>query len=519
MATFDESIASTPSIPPEVRAGGVVSGKFRVDRVLGEGGMGVVVAATHLQLDEPVALKFLRAEAVSESEALARFMREARAAAKLKSEHVARVLDVDVTTEGSPYIVMEYLEGRDLGRTIQATGPLDVPSAAEYVVQACEGLAEAHARGIVHRDIKPENLFLVDRANGWKSIKILDFGISKFAASPGVAHVSTRAIMGSPCYMSPEQLRSTAMVDHRTDIWALGATLFEILSGRTAYEAGRTLPELVTAILENPAPRLIDLRPDSPPELTAIIVKCLEKDRERRFASAAELAVALLPFAPKRARTSVERALAMTRSASQSSDALEVASKNALPSAPPPGSADAPATAPTMRARSGSDLLSKPPPSKTPSAGTLPTLALPSNPVTSMHPRRMASWLGLAASLAVLALVASWQVARGRRSDMAVQGGAPGVPGASSAASLAGFAAAPPLPSSPPAAVPASAEADVALPSAASASAASAAPSASAAPQAQPPHRPGPNRTQHPAQSPPNPQASPDRDLDIRMQR
>jgi serine/threonine-protein kinase len=168
-------------MPPEVRSGGVVSGKFRIDRVLGEGGMGVVVAATHLQLDEPVALKFLRSEAVAESEALGRFMREAKAAAKLKSEHVARVLDVAVTDEGSPYIVMEYLEGRDLSRTVQGDGPLDVASATEFVIQACEGLSEAHARGIVHRDIKPENLFLVERTQGWKTVKILDFGISKIA--------------------------------------------------------------------------------------------------------------------------------------------------------------------------------------------------------------------------------------------------------------------------------------------------------------------------------------------------
>ena len=213
MSHTGDPSSSTRSIPPEVRSGGVVSGKFRIDRVLGEGGMGVVVLATHLQLDEPVALKFLRAEAVAESEALARFLREAKAAAKLKSEHVARVLDVAVTDEGSPYIVMEYLQGSDLSKTVQTSGPLDVQSAAEYVIQACEGLAEAHSRGIVHRDIKPENLFLVDRGEGWKTVKILDFGISKIAAPPGMSNVSTRSIMGSPCYMSPEQLRSTASVD------------------------------------------------------------------------------------------------------------------------------------------------------------------------------------------------------------------------------------------------------------------------------------------------------------------
>jgi serine/threonine-protein kinase len=359
---------STPiSIPPEVRAGGVVSGKFRVERVLGEGGMGIVVAATHLQLEEPVALKFLRAEAVAESEALTRFFREAKAAAKLKSEHVARVLDVAVTDEGSPYIVMEYLEGKDLSRTIQANGPLAVENAAEYVIQACEGLAEAHARGIVHRDIKPENLFLVDRADGWKTVKILDFGISKIAMPAGMSNVSTRSIMGSPCYMSPEQLRSTASVDHRTDIWSLGATLFELLSGKTAYDGARTLPELVTAILENPPPRLADLVPAAPAALTAIIARCLEKDRERRFPNAAELAVALLPFAPKRARTSVERAMAMARSAGHSSGSLDPRSLGDQPTDPPPA---APPEIATLRAKSGSHLLVKstPPPPATPAA-------------------------------------------------------------------------------------------------------------------------------------------------------
>ncbi len=208
---------------PLVRAGDVVSGKFRIERVLGQGGMGVVVAAKHLQLDETVALKFLRAHAISDPDALARFTREARAAAKLKSEHVARVLDAGVTDDGTPYIVMEYLEGRTLGQLLEQQGRLDVSTVAEYAIQACEGLAEAHARGIVHRDIKPENLFLVERSQGWRVLKILDFGISKFdARAASDTNISTHGMMGSPCYMSPEQLRSTAEVDHRTDLgrWA-----------------------------------------------------------------------------------------------------------------------------------------------------------------------------------------------------------------------------------------------------------------------------------------------------------
>jgi len=173
--------------------------------------MGVVVAATHLQLHQTVALKFLRAEISTQGDGLARFMREARAAAQLKSEHVARVLDLGITEDGTPYMAMEYLEGKSLAETLRNHGPLDIATVAEYGIQACEGLAEAHARGIVHRDIKPENLFLVERSPGHRTVKILDFGISKYALSD-VPNLATSVIMGSPCYMSPEQLRSTASV-------------------------------------------------------------------------------------------------------------------------------------------------------------------------------------------------------------------------------------------------------------------------------------------------------------------
>ena len=269
--------------------------------------MGVVVAATHLQLDRPVALKFLRADVSQNVEALARFTREAKAAAQLKSEYVAHVLDVGVTDDGTPYMVMEYLEGLSLYRVLQTHGPLGIASAAEYAIQACEGLAEAHSRGIVHRDIKPDNLFLIERAPGWRSVKILDFGISKLAlADP--ANIATGVIMGSPCYMSPEQLRSTATVDHRTDIWSLGCTLYELLTGKAAFDASLTLPELVATILHKTATPLQTLRPAIPDGLAAVVDRCLAKDRELRFGSAAELARALQPFATDRARSAVERA-------------------------------------------------------------------------------------------------------------------------------------------------------------------------------------------------------------------
>jgi serine/threonine protein kinase len=303
--------------------GSVVAGKYRVERTLAEGGMGVVVLARHIHLQQSVALKFLRGDVGTEWDALARFRGEAKAVAQLRSEHVAHVLDAGVTDEGVPYMVMEYLEGRSLARKLQLEGPLDVALAAEYAIQACEGLAEAHARGIVHRDIKPYNLFLVEDAPGWGCVKIIDFGISKFAFSD-TPNIVTGVIIGSPCYMSPEQLRSTASADHRSDIWSLGATLHELLAGKAAFDATQTLPELVTAILERPAADLHELRPAVPEELVAVVAKCLAKDREARYQSAGELAMALLPFAPARARVPAERAASMTPAAYEARRVREV---------------------------------------------------------------------------------------------------------------------------------------------------------------------------------------------------
>ncbi|HEY3664483.1 MAG TPA: serine/threonine-protein kinase, partial [Polyangiaceae bacterium] len=213
----------------EVREGDVLAGKFRIERVLGQGAMGVVVAATHIQLDERVALKFLLPEALANADAVARFAREARAAVKIKSEHVVRVSDVGTLESGSPYMVMEYLQGQDLSEWMTNHGTLNVSDAVEFLLQACEALAEAHALGIVHRDLKPANLFVTARRDGTPCIKVLDFGISKFTA-PGsnLNMTKTSTIMGSPLYMSPEQLSSTRTVDARTDIWALGVILFEL---------------------------------------------------------------------------------------------------------------------------------------------------------------------------------------------------------------------------------------------------------------------------------------------------
>jgi serine/threonine-protein kinase len=364
-----EDLAKTVSPPGLPRVGEIVAGKFRIERMLGEGGMAHVVEATHLLLDERVALKFLRAEVLLRSDIVARFAQEGRAAAKLKSEHVARVIDVgELGTV--PYIVMEYLDGQNLEEVVAERGPLPIAEAVDLLIQACEGITDAHARGIIHRDIKPANLFLTQR-DGWPTLKILDFGISKAALTPspspfalGGDPVNTLSLLGSPHYMSPEQLRSTKDVDRRTDIWSLGVVLFELLTGRTAFVATDFLG-LAREIFETPHTPLRTLRPDAPAELEAVIDRALAKNAEARFQSAGELALMLLEFtASKRSRVIATRAISVTQKA-------EIDVNLPLPSAAPSASSgqrlldipgpprvpaiDAPATghAPTVPAPSG----------------------------------------------------------------------------------------------------------------------------------------------------------------------
>ena len=314
-----------PQLAAGVREGDVVAGKYRVERVVGAGGMGVVVAAHHIQLDEKVALKFLLPEALGDAEAVARFGREARNAVKIKSEHVARVIDVGTLPNGAPYMVMEYLEGGDLAAWIKQRGALSIELSVDFVLQACVAVADAHALGIVHRDLKPANLFCARRSDGQLSIKVLDFGISKLAdgagTGSGMAMTRTAALMGSPLYMSPEQMRSSRDVDAQTDIWALGVIIFELMTGRPPFQAC-SVTELAIKINNEPAPSVRTLRPDVSSELEAVIFTCLEKDRRRRYRNVAELALALLPFAPKRARGSVERISGIIQAAGLSASAL-----------------------------------------------------------------------------------------------------------------------------------------------------------------------------------------------------
>jgi serine/threonine-protein kinase len=306
--------------------GEVLAGKYRVERVLGEGGMGVVVAAHHIGLDERVAIKFLRPEMLENSEAVDRFAREARAAVKIKGEHVARVFDVGTLETGAPYMVMEFLQGEDLSARIRLRGPLGCEDAVAFVLQACEAIAEAHTLGIVHRDLKPSNLFCIRGADGRPAIKVLDFGISKVASltasAPGPA-TQTNCVLGTTLYMSPEQLHSAKGVDGRTDIWALGVVLFELLTGRVPFE-GETHVQVAVKVSVEAPPSLRAIRPDAPPELEAVIMRCLEKRRELRYPDVAELALALLPFSPKRSKASVERITGIIQSAGLSAGAQSV---------------------------------------------------------------------------------------------------------------------------------------------------------------------------------------------------
>lgn len=296
-----DSIADTDVYP-----GQTLAGKFRIERVLGRGGMGVVVSATHIQLDEKVALKFLLPEALKNQEAVRRFEREARAAVKIKSEHVARVTDVGTLETGAPYMVMEYLNGMDLGDYLEETGPLPYEEAIGYLLQASEAIAEAHSIGIVHRDLKPANLFRIIRSDGTPSIKVLDFGISKVTTGSEASMTQTSSMMGSPYYMSPEQMTSAKNVDHRADVWALGIILHELLTGKVPYE-GETIPEICVQVLQNPPPRLTELREGAPIELEIAVERALAKNREERFGDVAEFAAALAPFSGVQTQHSVER--------------------------------------------------------------------------------------------------------------------------------------------------------------------------------------------------------------------
>ena len=292
-----------PAYP--VNPGDILAGKYRVERVLGQGGMGVVVAATHIELQQLVAMKFLVPGGDARPESRARLLQEARAAVRLRSQHVARVFDVGTLENGAPYIVMDHLHGCDLSSLLERRGPLPFEEAVEYVLQACEAIGEAHQAGILHRDLKPANLFLTTNVDNSPCVKVLDFGISKLMGS-SVALTEPDHAIGSLLYMSPEQIATPKDVDPRCDIWALGVVLYQLVSGQTPFDSGS--PHEVTAWVMWAEPKSLDLlRSDVPAGLSAVILQCLQKDRERRWPSVAALAAALVPYAPTRATAYAER--------------------------------------------------------------------------------------------------------------------------------------------------------------------------------------------------------------------
>ncbi len=297
----EQTARKTTAAERTLRSGDIFLEKYRIDRQIGCGGMGIVYAATDLDLHRKVAIKVLLPEIAAMPMAAARFVHEGRAAARIEGEHVARVFAAGRTPEGLPYMVLELLDGIDLEGFLQQRGRLEIGEAAGILLQALQGVEEAHRHGIVHRDLKPANLFLHRRGDGSLVVKVIDFGVSK-ASRPAAGDddqqslTVTKTLLGSPAYMSPEQLYDAKRVDARTDIWSLGVILHEMLAGVAPFEES-SLSELVVAILHKPPPPLKDLRPDVPPGLEAVLAGCLERDREKRIPSASALAAALVPFA------------------------------------------------------------------------------------------------------------------------------------------------------------------------------------------------------------------------------
>lgn len=381
---------SEGAAPTSWKPGDVVVDKYVIEDIIGDGGMGTVVRAAHRDLGIPVALKFLKPDWLDKEEVLQRFNREARAAVKLKGEHVARVLDVGKTASGIPFMVMEYLQGEDLG-TVMNRGPAGLRDAADWVIEACDALGEAHAHGIIHRDVKPENLFLVEQ-HGRASVKLLDFGVSKFGltgdAAPEELGVTSQMI-GTPLYMSPEQVRASKQVDHRADIWALGAVFYELLTGRPPFVA-ESLPEVCAMILEDDPPAASSLRPELPAEVDRVIARCLSKSAAQRYQSVTELAIDVLQFAHPRQHATLEHLTRVQRIAGLSSVRV--------PSVPP-------AEPSRVSLELGSTSLSVTP------------LATAAPAVTERPPQRLVRWAAAGAVAALAIILLSLAALRGKPAE------------------------------------------------------------------------------------------------------
>ncbi|HEY5374909.1 MAG TPA: serine/threonine-protein kinase, partial [Polyangiaceae bacterium] len=289
-----------PESEPPVPEGELLGGRYVVERIFAEGGMGIVCIGRHLQLEQPVAIKFLRRALSGKPAVVERFMNEGRALAALRSEHVVRVMDVGQLESGRPYLVMEHLEGIDLDVLVDRDGALSVETAISYVLQVCEPLAEAHALGIVHRDIKPENLFLWSGGPREDIIKVLDFGLAKQFGSPrAMAVTGPQDSIGSPCYMSPEQIVTPQGIDSRTDIWSLGVVLHRLLTDTLPFDGSNVL-EVFSHVLNAQPKSLLEARPELDPALDAIVRRCLEKAPDARYATVTDLSDALTSYLANR---------------------------------------------------------------------------------------------------------------------------------------------------------------------------------------------------------------------------
>ena len=299
-------MSTTSAIVP----GQILLRKYRVEELLGYGGMGLVFAARHLALDERVAIKVLTPAASDDQGALARLQREARILARVRNEHVVRVIDLGQLEDGAPFMVMEYLTGRDLGSLLEEQGRLGLEEAVSYVLQALIALAAAHTNGVVHRDLKPENLFCTLAQDGGWLIKVLDFGISRLERAEldraSASMTGPSAVMGTPLYMSPEQLRDPRTVDARSDIWSIGVVLYELVTGVAPF-SGASLGDIAIKIATEAPPPLAFVEPSIAARLEDVLSRCLRKEREERFANVAQLARALEPFGPAGCRRLVER--------------------------------------------------------------------------------------------------------------------------------------------------------------------------------------------------------------------
>jgi len=287
-------MSSSPA--PSSVSPGHVFGKYVIKRLMAEGGMATVYEANHAKLGHRVAIKLLARHLMAKPDVVERFEREARAAARIDSPYVVRVIDVDVADDKRPYIVMEYLEGRDLETELRAREQLPIGDAVAYLIEASAAVAVAHKAGVIHRDLKPANIFLAQEGPR-RIVKVLDFGISKVSSANEVSSTSTQTMLGTPLYMSPEQVRSARDVDGRADIWSLGVVLYEALTGQLPF-LREDASGVIAAIIADPITPVSQLRPDVPPELAAVVMKALEKDRNARYRLVDEFAAALSPFAP-----------------------------------------------------------------------------------------------------------------------------------------------------------------------------------------------------------------------------